>query len=63
MLISSRLYREHQRDNYKLHPRKCKIVERFINRIKWYRRILYFFQKLARPIFSFLQFCRHTDLA
>ena len=52
----SRRYRKQQRDYNRLRYRERNIVERFINRIKWYRRIFTRYEKLARRFLAFLHF-------
>ena len=56
VVIPSRRDRKQQRAYDKLLYKERNIVERFINRIKWYRRIFTRYEKLARRFMAFLQF-------
>ena len=56
VVIPSRRYRKQPRDDDRLRYRERNIVERFINRIKWYRRIFTRYEKLARRFLAFLHF-------
>ena len=56
MVIPSRRYRKQPRDYDRLRYKERNIVERFINRIKWYRRIFTRYEKLARRFMAFLHF-------
>ena len=56
VVIPSRRYRKQPRDYDQLRYRERKIVERFINKIKWYRRIFTRYEKLARRFLAFLHF-------
>ena len=56
VVIPSRRYRKQPRDYDRLRYKERNIVERFINRIKWYRRIFTRFEKLARRFMAFLHF-------
>ena len=55
-VIPSRSYRKQPRDYDRLRYRERNIVERFINKIKWYRRIFTRYEKLARRFMAFLHF-------
>ena len=55
-VIPFRRYRKHPRNDDRLLYREGNIVERFINRIKWYRRIFTRYEKLARRFMAFLHF-------
>ena len=54
VVIPSRRNRKRQRDYDRLRYKERNIVERFINRIKWYRRIFTRYDKLARRYMAFL---------
>ena len=56
VVIPSRRYRKQPRDYDRLRYKERNIVERFINRIKWYRRIFTRYEKLARRFMAFLHF-------
>ena len=56
VVIPSRRYRKQPRDDDRLRYRERNIVERFINKIKWYRRIFTRYEKLARRFLAFLHF-------
>ena len=56
VVIHSRRYRKQQRDYERLRFRERNIGERFINKIKWYRRIFTRYEKLARRFLAFLHF-------
>ena len=56
VVIPSRRNRKRQRDYDQLRYKERNIVERFINRIKWYRRIFTRYEKLARRYMAFLHF-------
>ncbi len=56
VVIPSRRYRRQPRDYDRVRYRERNIVERFINRIKWYRRIFTRCEKLARRFMAFLHF-------
>ena len=56
VVIPSRRNRKRQRDDDQLRYKERNIVERFINRIKWYRRIFTRYEKLARRYMAFLHF-------
>ena len=56
VVIPSRRYRRQPRDYDRIRYKKRNIVERFINRIKWYRRIFTRYKKLARSFMAFLHF-------
>ena len=56
VVIPSRRYRKPPRDYDRLRYKERNIVERFINRIKWYRRIFTRYEKLARRFMAFLHF-------
>ena len=56
VVIPPRRYRKRQRDYYRLHYKERNIVERFINRIKWYQRIFTRYEKLAQGFLAFLHF-------
>ena len=56
VVIPSRRHRKQPHDYDRLRYRKRNIVERFINRIKWYRRIFTRYEKLARRFMAFLHF-------
>ena len=63
VVIPSRRYRKQQRDYDRLRYKERNNVERFINKIKWYRRIFTRYEKLAPRFMAFLTFCRYPDLA
>ena len=63
VVIPSRRNRKRQRDDDQLRYKERNIVERFINRIKWYRRIFTRDEKLAQTLHGILAFCRYPDLA
>ena len=54
VVIPSRRHRKQQRDYDPLRYKERNIVERFINRIKWYRHIFTRYEKLARQYMAFL---------
>ena len=54
VVIPSRRYRKQPRDYDRIRYRERNIVERFINKIKWYRRIFTRYEKLARRYMAFL---------
>jgi len=54
VVIPSRRYRRQPRDYDRVRYRERNIVERFINKIKWYRRIFTRYEKLARRYMAFL---------
>ena len=56
VVIPSRRHRKPPRDYDRLRYKERNIVERFINRIKWYRRIFTRYEKLARRFMAFLHF-------
>ena len=56
VVIPSRRNRKQPRDYDRIHYRERNIVERFINKIKWYRRIFTRYDKLARRYMAFLHF-------
>ena len=56
VVIPSRRYRRQPRDYDRIRYRERNIVERFINKIKWYRRIFTRYKKLARRFMAFLHF-------
>ena len=56
VVIPSRGYRKQPRDYDRIRYRERNIVERFINRIKWYRRMFTRYEKLARRYMTFLHF-------
>jgi len=56
VVIPSRRNRKQPRDYDKERYRERNIVERFINRLKWYRRIATRYDKLARRYIAFLHF-------
>ncbi len=56
VLIHSLRHRKQPLDYDRLRYRKRNIVERFINRIKWYRLIFARYEKLARRFMAFLHF-------
>ncbi len=56
MVIPSRRYRKQPHDYDRLRYRKRNLVERFINRRKWFRRIFARYEKLARRFMAFLHF-------
>ncbi len=56
VVIPSRRHRKQQRDDDRLRYREPNIVERFINKIKWYRRIFTRYEKLGRRFLAFLHF-------
>ena len=56
VVIPSRRYRKQPHDYDRIRYRERNIVERFINRIKWYRRIFTRYEKLARRFIAFLHF-------
>ena len=55
-VIPSRRYRKQPWDYDRVRYRERNIVERFINKIKWYRRIFTRYEKLARRFMAFLHF-------
>ena len=56
VVIPSRRYRKQPRDYDRIRDKERNIVERFINRIEWYRRIFTRYEKLARRFMAFLHF-------
>ena len=56
VVIPFRSYRKQPRDYDRIRYRERNIVERFINRIKWCRRIFTRYDKLARRYIAFLHF-------
>ena len=56
VVIPFRRNRKQPRDYDRIRYRERNIVERFINRIKWYRRIFTRYEKLARRFMAFLHF-------
>ena len=56
VVIPSRRNRKQPHGYDRTRYRKRNIVERFINRIKWYRRIFTRYEKLARRFMAFLHF-------
>ncbi len=54
VIIPSRRYRKQQWDYDRVRHRERNIVERFINKIKWYRRIFTRNEKLACRYTAFL---------
>ena len=56
VVIPSCRYRKQPRDYDRIRYRERNIVERFINKIKWYRRIFTRYDKLARRFMAFLHF-------
>ena len=56
VVIPSRCNRNQPRDYDRIRYRERNIVERLINRIKWYRRIFTRYDKLARRYMAFLHF-------
>ncbi len=56
VVIPSRRSRKQPRDYDQLRYKERNIVERFINRIKWYQRIFTRYEKLARRFMAFLHF-------
>ena len=56
VVIPSRRDRKQQRDYDRLRYKERNNVERFINKIKWYRRIFTRYEKLARCFMAFLHF-------
>ncbi|MXY92900.1 MAG: transposase [Caldilineaceae bacterium SB0664_bin_27] len=56
VVIPSRRYRKQSRVYDRIRYRERNIVERFINKIKWYRRIFTCYDKLARRFMAFLHF-------
>ena len=54
VVIPSRRYRKQPGDYDRVRYRERNIVERFINKIKWYRRIFTRYEKLARRYMAFL---------
>ena len=56
VVIPPRRYRRQPHDYDRLRYKERNIVERFINRIKWYRRIFTRYDKLARRFMAFLHF-------
>ncbi len=55
-VIPSLRNRKQPRDNDRIRYRERNIVERFINKIKWYRRIFTRYDKLARRLMALLHF-------
>ena len=56
VVIPFRRNRKQPRDYDRIRYRERNIVERFINKIKWYRRIFTRYEKLARRFMAFLHF-------
>ena len=56
VVIPSRRYRKQPRDYDRLRYKERNNVERFTNKIKWYRRIFTRYEKLARRFMAFLHF-------
>ena len=56
VVIPSRRYRRQPRDYDRIRYRERNIVERFINKLKWCRRIATRYEKLARRFIAFLHF-------
>ncbi len=56
VVIPFRRNRKQPRAYDRIRYRERNIVERFINRIKWYRRIFTRYDKLARRFMAFLHF-------
>ena len=56
VVILSRRNRKQPRDYDRIRYRERNIVERFINKVKWYRRIFTRYEKLARRFIAFLHF-------
>ena len=54
VVIPSRRNRKQQQDYDHLRYKERNVVERFINRIKWFRRIFTHYDKLARRYMAFL---------
>ena len=54
VVVPSRRHRKQQRDYDKLRYKERNIVERFINKIKWYRRIFTRYEKLACRYIAFV---------
>ncbi len=63
VVIPSRSYRKQPRHYDRIRYREPNIVERFINKIKWYRRIFTRYEKLAQRFMAFLTFCFYIVLA
>ena len=56
VVIPSRSSRKQPHDYDRLRYKERNIVERFINRTEWYRRIFTRYEKLARRFMAFLHF-------
>ena len=56
LVILSRRFRKQPRDYDRLRYKERSIVERFINRIKWFRLIFTRYEKLARRFMAYLHF-------
>ncbi|MCY4082034.1 MAG: transposase [Caldilineaceae bacterium] len=56
LVIPPRRYRKQPHDYDRLRYKERNIVERFINRIKWYRSIFIRYENLARRFMAFLHF-------
>ena len=56
VVIPSRSGRKQPRDHDRIRYRERNIVERFINKLKWCRRISTRYDKLARRYIAFLHF-------
>ena len=56
VVIPYRCNRKQPRDYDRIRYRERNIVERFINKIKWYRRIFTRYDKLARRLMALLHF-------
>ncbi|MXY94972.1 MAG: transposase [Caldilineaceae bacterium SB0670_bin_27] len=56
VIIPSRSYRKQPRDYDRIRFRERNIVDRFINKLKWCRRISTRYEKLARRFIAFLHF-------
>ena len=63
VVIPSRRYRKQPRDYDRIRYRERNIVERFINKLKWCRRISTRYDKLALHFIAFLHFSLYADLA
>ena len=56
VVIPFRSYRKQPRDYDRIRYKERNIVERFINKIKWYRRILTRYERLTRRFMAYLHF-------
>ena len=63
VVIPSRRYRRQPRDYDRLRYKERNIVERFINRIKWYRRIFTRYEKHSTAFHGFPALCRYSHMA